>query len=133
MQVAVAEMAEHDMPDAGRDGRNGPVRSRHEFGHASDRNRDVMLGGLSFAHQGLGYPFAQAPEGFGLGDVLSDGRVESKFCFRCGDERILEPGVQGCVIIRVRSSTSTRPEDGPEGDAQHRRHGEARVLCRRPS
>ena len=77
-----------------------------------------MLGGFSFAHQGLGYPFTQAPGDFRLGDVLGDCRVESKLCFGRCDERILKPGIQGGVIIRVRQLHQHQcRRDGPKGDA----------------
>ena len=69
-----------------------------------DRNRDIVLGRLAFAHQSLGDAFAQAPKALRLGNVLRDRPRRARGLLRtrsisAASSRSRSPG---CVVIRVR-------------------------------
>ncbi len=101
MEVAVAEMPEHDRAHAGQRGLHPGIGQRHERAQGRRRHRDVVFRRHPLPDEGLGHAFADPPEGLGLRAVLRQRAVQHEARLDRARQDLLQAPDQGRLVVGV--------------------------------
>ena len=97
MEVAVAQVAEHDEARIRKCPRERPVAFGQEFGNCGDRQRNVVLDIGAFPTLRFADVLAQLPQFLCLVDRLRDHGIERNVIAHGGGQRGFRHGRQRCV------------------------------------